>query len=549
MNDALGEQLKIDAAICIQAHWRGHVVRQVFGYLLSIHKMRSPYKIKKVERKSRFGPNVERLIWARKYYEPEGGWPGKADFLEYDMWEYSDKPPKGREYGLKTYKVKAAPNSDTQKEILRGDKNSWVGIPMGMVSEKESRPKPKPHVQHMMDTSPYRMPETMHSEKKKVSVDTVSRLQGDVAYKTLGWSPSMIDRTVPDKDLIDKVKAHGITPTSVLSAPSALSYLGDATTLPGSVSPDGSPSKSMVALQFESSFGKPEADMLSPSNQALSGSYVTNYGDLGKSMTDFEKQERHVRKTMDVNSTLQTVSQIDSVTLWHNKNTYVNRRKESSNSRVKSTNELKNIQPLKASSWGKIKSVVEQGLFKGATTVAPMTQLEEFQLSAGEKPGDVIKELGGNSIREKKVVTSVWPTKPKPHYKLRYTWLPQPLVKNAVETLYYGDNATEDGVFGDSKFEGLNRPKTKSIKDSTFRSNSFSPRGKKQDDESSASGKSPPKQTAMMSTLISNMNRLSAISSVTDCDENASVHSRYSRTRSPGKASPAAKLSHPYHWL
>lgn len=49
--------------------------------------------------------DVLRRVWARSHFEPGGGWPGRQDEVLYDMWEHTDKPPAGRDYGLRTYKV------------------------------------------------------------------------------------------------------------------------------------------------------------------------------------------------------------------------------------------------------------------------------------------------------------------------------------------------------------------------------------------------------------------------------------------------------------
>jgi hypothetical protein len=76
------------------------------------------------------GMDVLRRMWARSNYEPHGGWPGKLDYLHYDMWEHVDKPPKGRDFGMKTYKVIVVPRSEREKHILVNDQNSWVGLPI-----------------------------------------------------------------------------------------------------------------------------------------------------------------------------------------------------------------------------------------------------------------------------------------------------------------------------------------------------------------------------------------------------------------------------------
>ena len=66
-------------------------------------KRRPPPPLRRVPR--RYGMDVLRRMWARKAFEPGGGWPGRLDYLQYDMWDYADKPPAGRDYGLKTLKV------------------------------------------------------------------------------------------------------------------------------------------------------------------------------------------------------------------------------------------------------------------------------------------------------------------------------------------------------------------------------------------------------------------------------------------------------------
>ena len=45
-----------------------------------------------------------------------------------------------RDFGLKTYKVKAYPRSDREKSILLNDKNAWVAIPTNLMTAKEAKP-------------------------------------------------------------------------------------------------------------------------------------------------------------------------------------------------------------------------------------------------------------------------------------------------------------------------------------------------------------------------------------------------------------------------
>ena len=77
--------------------------RSISNYLFMLAKQLRVPKPKPPP--NRFKLEVFRRIWARKDYVPEGGWPGKADFIEFNMWDYIYHPPKGNKYGLKTHKV------------------------------------------------------------------------------------------------------------------------------------------------------------------------------------------------------------------------------------------------------------------------------------------------------------------------------------------------------------------------------------------------------------------------------------------------------------
>lgn len=97
---------------------------------------RKPKRWKKRIVPSRFSLEVYRRIWGRSEYEPVGGWPGRKDTLKYDMWEHIDKPPKGRQFGLRTRKVLAVPRSEKEKDILMHDHNAWVGVPIAWEAEE-----------------------------------------------------------------------------------------------------------------------------------------------------------------------------------------------------------------------------------------------------------------------------------------------------------------------------------------------------------------------------------------------------------------------------
>ncbi|CAE7563561.1 unnamed protein product, partial [Symbiodinium microadriaticum] len=115
--------------------------------------------------------------------EGKDGYPGKADFVHFDMWEYTDRPPAGNKYGLKTHKISAAPTNEIDKNRLLGDKNAWVGIPVGIVSTEEAK-KPLPErIVDFKQTSPYNAAVVKHDP----SLTAPKRLTGLQTLYSLGW--------------------------------------------------------------------------------------------------------------------------------------------------------------------------------------------------------------------------------------------------------------------------------------------------------------------------------------------------------------------------
>ena len=126
---ALLYALKSEASTIIQKYYRGYLVRRL--KLLN----KKPKKWKKRLVTSRFSVDVYRRMWGRSLYEPVGGWPIQETVLEYDMWDHVFKPPKGRQFGIRTKKVIAVPRSQKEKDVLMHDGNAWVGVPISWEEE------------------------------------------------------------------------------------------------------------------------------------------------------------------------------------------------------------------------------------------------------------------------------------------------------------------------------------------------------------------------------------------------------------------------------
>jgi hypothetical protein len=101
------------------------------------------------------------------------------------MWDHADKPPKGRDYGLKTHKVIVAPRSDREKQILLSDKNAWVGLPVSWCPFEQYSDEKRRETQRSMsqlafntaNMTPYNKP-VVHMDplKSKKPMERVAQL-------------------------------------------------------------------------------------------------------------------------------------------------------------------------------------------------------------------------------------------------------------------------------------------------------------------------------------------------------------------------------------
>jgi len=178
------------AVTLIQKHWRGHRVRKRI-YLAGVRANRPPQR-----EPSRYVPIVARRVWARQEYVPDGGWPAmKWSVITYDIHEHTDAPPVGRDFGLKTRKVHLPARAQRIRDIVIGDTNAWVGIPVNVepiaVITRRAIQR-KQELALMEGVSPFVGPQF-----RPVKVKPPAPLQGVAAIKALGWNRNMIDRGAP----------------------------------------------------------------------------------------------------------------------------------------------------------------------------------------------------------------------------------------------------------------------------------------------------------------------------------------------------------------
>lgn len=193
-NAVVSHKARTDAAFLCQRAWRGFVGRSIFKYFMML--ARELREKKEKPPKSRFSSEVFQRVWGRKNYQPKGGWPGRADYIQYDMWEHKDKPPKGNDFGLLTHKIHAAPKTEKELRLLMSDKNAWVGIPITVVPSEEVRKEPPVRVRAMTDRSPF----NVHVVKKDKKATQPKRLTGLQTLKALGWRNPLTDKAAATKE-------------------------------------------------------------------------------------------------------------------------------------------------------------------------------------------------------------------------------------------------------------------------------------------------------------------------------------------------------------
>ena len=178
------------AITSIQKNWRGHKVRK--RVFLVWKKEHAPPK----KFVSKYVPTIARRVWARKEFVPDGGWPAmKWAVIEYDIHEHIERPPKGRDFGLKTRKVLLPAKLPRNKDIIIKDVNAWVGIPvniepLSVINQRAIHRKQE--LALLEGVSPYVGPQF-----KAIDIKPPAPLEGIAAIRALGWTPKMIDRRPP----------------------------------------------------------------------------------------------------------------------------------------------------------------------------------------------------------------------------------------------------------------------------------------------------------------------------------------------------------------
>ena len=186
--------LQTHCVIKLQRLWRGFRCRK------RLAKRFAKLRREKMFPKNKGGITAEtaRRVWARTEFVPSGGVKGQK-ILEYDMLEYADRPPQGRDFGLKTFKVVASARNEREKKVVLKDPAAWVGLPVLVephaVWAQREREK-KEALMMLTHTTPY-------AEHRTVYIPPKPKPQGMALLRSLGWNEGLIDkelRVVPPRE-------------------------------------------------------------------------------------------------------------------------------------------------------------------------------------------------------------------------------------------------------------------------------------------------------------------------------------------------------------
>lgn len=398
------------AAVTIQRVWRGYWVRAH-----PIIKV-IPKKFIKQPLRRRYNHDTLRRVWTRRHYQPEGGWPGRADTMTYDIWQYTDRPPPGRDYGLRTHKIKGAPGSRREVGLLQSDKNAWLGLPIA-VEEAPSLASliPKP-VRQLYEESPYAATALKGgmSRNSKARPGTNSTSIESILATADTWAASRASATrTHDAKLLQDLGMSSRTQTSesvsrLWSGEGGWSVSVAATGGDSKLTSGGLRS-TQSSIVIDTEVGSPATCPSAASRASDQPVSLSAEGTTRPAATNSSSflESSQPKETTDADEDVAQHEPVDIVR---------SRTAAAAGWAVKPTSEQE--VDFGASSWGRLKSKAVEGR-RSQNSVSGYRGLSRPRT-----------ELRTGSIGP--------PAVPRNHYRLQYTWLPQPMVQDAAQKVYDG---------------------------------------------------------------------------------------------------------------
>jgi hypothetical protein len=444
------------AITLLQKNWRGHRVRMRFH----LNWVKANAKPKK--KPSPYTPIIARRVWARKEYQPLGGWPAQNySIIEYDLYEHADKAPKGRDFGLITRKVLLPAKLQRNKDIVQNDKNSWVGIPVNVepasIIDKRTLLL-KRELTLLEGVSPYVGPQF-----KPIKIKPPIPLKGDAAIYDLGWNKKMIDRRPPPPG--------GKRAYKVIDPYSSAALAADLATVVEKS--DEHKKKSVISGRLGSSLEQPSVasmdyTLIDNDNNNLGGSIgmgvwkgsiqdkstmpfpgVANIKEVSELLTHTagsvvqlvtpirgavkplsSKHQIALRQAKLMPEDLETQYALEEIRAGGGKDVGSKKKQltKRRNRNEKFANEIAMHDPSKwANTVGGRLRVSASNLVK---------EIKQEQAPYATVSDDPWSRSTFVPKRELPSKVLVWPKKPKESYKVKYSWLPQPMLKDAAISVY-----------------------------------------------------------------------------------------------------------------
>eukprot|EP01041_Mallomonas_annulata_P002666 gene2666-5234_t len=502
ISDVSSHLVRTYAAITIQRYWRGYQGRRVVLVKHTV-RVRPPPSLTR-----RFGHDILRRVWVRRRFEPAGGWPGKSDVIEYNMWDYTDKAPKGRSYGLTTHKIRGTPANQKEHDILTGDRNAWYGLPVSVAAHEEASMSQPAHVKAFLEASPYAIPlggQSSSSKRTKVSYDTLgwdgyvgepfvepsggvtvmandSEIETEMegmsslprrvfptrgAYKPTSASATTHSRQSSSRQLVTRSAHTQYSPSTTLRSPSPSPLYGSSSSI--------DPSQSL------SMHSHTPASIHSNSNN------IHTYSGMNMNMT-MTAPALMLSTTTPITSAMpmimttkkpSTASHISTSTStltsvpvhWKTESqAIVRKRTAAAASWTPKTTDMAAEAvdmtggtgssvpgPWSGSSWSRLKA---RSAAATAATTPSHNNNSTFGTSnypsgtgVGVGTGIGLGTAMGPGPGPVESRAKVWPSVKKEHFHLKYTWVPQPLVQTAVRQIYSRDPSQDMPYDGEEEEE------------------------------------------------------------------------------------------------
>lgn len=444
----------------IQCLYRGYIIRKKFSLGKVNRRKRAPPK------KSRITAEMARRVWARTEFEPAGrGWPSgikHQKVLQYDMNEYADKPPHGRDFGLKTFKVVASARTSKEKEVICEDPGAWVGIPVHIEPFRTWKQRERERRTQFM----LLMANTPYAEHRSVVLPKKPKPHGLELMKALGWHDGMVDKeleVVPRKSRAEYIMVNPVDSHKVADIMDGM-YLPDAlhkrmnTRSTGSPPPNSRRASQTFAtlggLSLDAAFSTTSTQSASlprqkssPNRDGWTSANINSHSFVLPSAEPSTEDKSNIlsapsgiakatRLVTPIRGAIKPLSSAHRAALQQHQLLPEQVQKAAMRTKRQGFEDSH----WKHTAWGKLKQKAEE-LARKEQGLEEARKLDEG--STDSLSESLQKALSADPwtrrlYRPKLLVPcriDAFPVRTKKHFKIRYSWLPQPLVKTAAHTM------------------------------------------------------------------------------------------------------------------